>query len=107
MRLNKETAFETGTTGANFIGAIKAAFERRKFSKDQKKVGETLITAAFQVKLKTANKWDRWVVELKSNLKFFYMRKGYYTLISDSKRQHNRSHSLPTMEIHGNSCSTP
>ena len=63
----QETDFETGTTRDNFIEAIEAASERRKFRKDQKKVGESLITAAFQVKLEMANQWDRWVVELESN----------------------------------------
>ena len=66
-RLNEETYFETGYTGSNFIEAIKSASERRKFREDQKKVGETLSTAAFQVKLETANQWDCWVVELEKN----------------------------------------
>ena len=75
-RLNEETAFETGTTGANFVEAIKAASERMKFRKDHKKVEETLITAAFQGKLETGNKWDRWVVKLESNLKTIIGAKG-------------------------------
>ena len=57
-RLNEEAAFEIGTTGANFIKETEAASECRKFRKDQKKVVETLITAAFQVKLETENQWD-------------------------------------------------
>ena len=36
-RLNEETAFETGTTRANFIEAIKAASERRKFRRTRRK----------------------------------------------------------------------
>ena len=35
--------------------ATEAASELRKFRKDQKKVGESLTTAAFQIKLETAN----------------------------------------------------
>ena len=66
-RLNEETDFETGYTGDKFIEAINAASEGRKSRKDQKKVGETLITAAFQVKLETTNQWDCWVVELEKN----------------------------------------
>ena len=36
--VNEETAFETGSTGANFVEAIKAASERGKVRKDRKKV---------------------------------------------------------------------
>ena len=54
---------------ANFIKAIEAASERRKFRKDQKKVGEKPITAELQVKLEITNQWDFWVVKLKRNLK--------------------------------------
>ena len=75
-RLNKETAFKTGTTRKDFIDGIKEASERRKFRQEQKKVGESLITAALQVKLETANQWDRWVVELESNLKMIIRAKG-------------------------------
>ena len=75
-RLNKETAFESGTTREDFIDAIEEASERRKFRQEQKKVGESLITAALQVKLETANQWDRWVVELKSNLKMIIRAKS-------------------------------
>ena len=67
-RLDKETAFESETTKEDFIDAIKEASERRKFRQEQKKVGESLITAALQVKLETANQWDCWVVKLESNL---------------------------------------
>ena len=72
--------------GGNFLEAIEAASERRKFRKDQNKVVETLITAAFQVKLETENQWDRWLVELKSNFKNDYWSIGYCTLIRDLKR---------------------
>ena len=75
-RLNGETDFETGTLRDNFIKVIEAAPERRKFRKDQKKVGESLITAAFQVKQETANQRDCWVVELESNLKTIIGAKG-------------------------------
>ena len=62
--LNEETAFETGTTGGDFIEVIKEASEHRKFRKYQKKVEGTIIVSAFQVKLERANWWDRWLVEL-------------------------------------------
>ena len=39
-------------------------------------MGETLITAEFQVKLDTANQWYRWVVELKSKLKIIIGANG-------------------------------
>ena len=41
-RLNKETAFETGTTREDFIDAIKEASEHRKFRQNQKKEGVVL-----------------------------------------------------------------
>ena len=62
--------------GDNFIEANKASLERRKFRKDQKKVGETLITSVLQVKLETANQWYCWFFELKSNLKMIIGVKG-------------------------------
>ena len=43
---------------------------------NQKKVGETLISAAFLFKLETSNQWDCWVVELESNLKMIIGAKG-------------------------------
>ena len=69
IRLQEETEFETGTTKAEFIKPIEEASDRKECRINQKKTGESLITAAFQVQLETANKWDRWAIELESNLR--------------------------------------
>jgi hypothetical protein len=74
--LKEEIEFEIGTTKTEFIAAIEEATERKKHRANQKKVGESLITAAFQVQLETANQWDRWVIELESNLKMIIGAKG-------------------------------
>ena len=37
---------------------------------------ESLITTTFQVQLETASQWDRWYVELESNLKMIIGAKG-------------------------------
>ena len=62
----EETALKTETTWSNFIKAIKSALEWRKFRNDQNKMGETIITLAFQVKLEMAIQWDLWVVKIES-----------------------------------------
>ena len=74
--LKEDIEFENGTTRAEFIAEIEEATERKKQKSNQKKVGESLITAAFQVQLETASQWDRWVIELESNLKMIIGAKG-------------------------------
>lgn len=67
-RLEDDILFENGTTRADFITAIEEASERKEYRSNQKKVGEALITSTFQVQLETAHQWDRWFIELESNL---------------------------------------
>jgi hypothetical protein len=71
-----EVTFDNDTTRGEFIIAIEEASERKECQTNQKKTGDTLITATFQVQLETASQWDRWVVELKSNLKMIIGAKG-------------------------------
>ena len=61
--------FETETPQAEFIEAIEEASERKECRINQKKTVESLITTALQVQLETAAQWDRWAIELESNLK--------------------------------------
>jgi hypothetical protein len=58
VRLKEEAEFANGTEQAEFIAAINEASERKECQSNQKKVGESLITAAFQVQLESANQWD-------------------------------------------------
>ena len=68
-RLKENDEFEDRTDRATFITTIEEATERRKCRITQKKIGESLITATFQVQLETASQWDRWRIELESILK--------------------------------------
>ena len=51
VQLQEEFEFETGSTRAEFIKTIEEASERKECRINQKKNGELLITAAFQVQL--------------------------------------------------------
>ena len=64
VRLQEEAEFETGTNRAEFIKSIEEASERKECRINQKKTGESFITTAFQVQLKTATQWDRWGIGL-------------------------------------------
>ena len=44
VRLQEEAEFETGTTRAEFIKAIKEALERKECRINQKKIRESLLT---------------------------------------------------------------
>ena len=68
-RLKGEASFPDGTTRQEVIYKLEEATTRKKCRKEQKKVGESLITNSFQVNLEALGKWDRWVVDLESNLK--------------------------------------
>ena len=76
VQLQEEAKFETGTTRAEFIKAIAEASKRKECRINQKKTGESLITTAFQVQLETATQWDRWAIELESNLEMIIGAKG-------------------------------
>ena len=76
VRLDEPTEFEAGTDRAEFITQLKKASERKKCRTNQKKIGDSLITSSFQVQLETATQWDRWIVELESNLKMIIGSKG-------------------------------
>ena len=76
VRLQEEVEFETGTTRAEFIKAIEEASERKECRINQKKTGESLITTSLQVQLEPSNQWDRWAIELESNLKMIMVTKG-------------------------------
>ena len=68
-RLEEEALFPYGTTRHEFIHELEEATTRKKWRKEQNKVGESLITTSFQVQIEAAGKWDCWVVELEGNLK--------------------------------------
>ena len=84
--LQEEAEFETGSTRADFIKAIEEAWEHKECHINQKKMVYSLITTAFQVQLETATQWDRWEIELESNLKMIIEEKGIalsYVIIED------------------------
>ena len=68
-RLEEEVSFTDGRTKRELIKELEEATTRNKCRKDQNKFGDSLITTSFQVQLVAAGKWDRWLVELKINLK--------------------------------------
>ena len=68
-RLEEEASFSDVTTRQELICELEEAKTRNKRRKEHKKVGESLITARFQVQLEAAGKWDCCVVDLESNLK--------------------------------------
>ena len=68
-RLEEEVDFPDRTTRQELIHGLEEATTRKKCSKEQKKVGESLIITSFQVQLKAAGQWDSYVVDLESNLK--------------------------------------
>lgn len=51
-----------------FLYMISQAQERAKLRKEQKSAGDALITADFAVKLKDEKQWERWELELQTNL---------------------------------------
>ena len=70
--LEEEASFPDGTTRKEVIYELEEATTSKNCRKEQKKVGEYLITTSFQVQLK----WNRWVVELESNLKMIVGAQG-------------------------------
>ena len=86
VRLQEEAKFETGTTRSELIKAIEKASERKECRINQKKTGESLITTELKVQLETATQWDRWAIELESNLNMIIGEKGialYYVIRED------------------------
>ena len=75
-RLEEEESFPDETIRQELIYEIEGATTRKKCIKEQKKVGESLITTSFQVQLKASGQWDRWAVELESNLKMIVGAQG-------------------------------
>ena len=74
--LEEEASFPDGTTREEVIYKLEEATTRKNCRKEQKKVGESLITTFFQVQLEASRQWDHWVVELESNLKMIVGAQG-------------------------------
>ena len=68
-RIEEEESFLDGTTKLELIYELEESKTRNNCRKQQKEVGEYLITTSFQVHLGASGKKDNWVVELESNLK--------------------------------------
>ena len=75
-RLAESAKFTLGTTQIKFTEVIQGANERKQCRVYQKKKGESLLTNNFQVKLETADQWERWLIELQSTLKMIIGGKG-------------------------------
>ena len=75
-RLAEPAKFPLETTQIQFTEAIQAANERKQCQVDQEKKGESLLTNNFQVTLKAADQWERWLIELQSTLKMIIGTKG-------------------------------
>ena len=75
-RHEEEVSFTYGKTRQELIYEIEEATTRKKCRKEQKKVGESLITTSFQVLIEASGQLDRWVVELESNLKMIVGAQG-------------------------------
>ena len=93
-RLEEEASFIDGTTRQELIYELKEATTRKKCRKEQKKVGESLITTSFQVQIKAARQWDSWVVELESNLKIIVGAQGitFYYVTRDNDAPDQTEH---------------
>ena len=74
--LEEEASFPDVTTRHEVIYELEDATTRKKCRKEQKKVGGSLITTIFQVQIEATRQWDRWVVELESNLKMILGAQG-------------------------------
>ena len=74
--LEEETSFPNGTTRQELIYELEEATTRKKCKKEQKKVGESLITTSFQVHIESAGQLDSRVVYLKSDLKMIVGAQG-------------------------------
>ena len=72
----KEASFTDETTTQELVHELEEATSRKNCRKEKKKVGESFITTSFQVHLEAARQWDRWVVELESNLKIVVGSQG-------------------------------
>ena len=68
-RIEEEVLFTDGTKIQELIHELEEDTTMNKCKREQKKLGGSLITTSFQVHLQADGKWDRWVVELASNLK--------------------------------------
>ena len=75
-RLAEPAKFTLGTTQIQFTEAIQVANELKQCRVDHKKKGESLLTNNFQVKLESADQWERWLIELQSTLKMIIGTKG-------------------------------
>ena len=74
--LGEESPFTDGTTRLKLIYKLEEATTRKKCRKEQKKVGESLITTSFQIQLEASGQWDRWAMDLESNLKMIVGAQG-------------------------------
>ena len=67
--IEREVSFPDGMTKQELIEELEEGTTRNKCRKHQKKYGESLITASFQVQIYASGQWDLLAVELHSNLK--------------------------------------
>ena len=58
IRLEEEASFLDGTTRQEVIYELEETTTRKKCRKEQKKVGEYLITTSFQVQIEASGQWD-------------------------------------------------
>lgn len=67
-RLDFPVSFPNGTDQQELLEEIQEAAARDKIRTSQRKLGDSLITATFDTKLKNRVQWERWCVELQALL---------------------------------------
>ena len=75
-RLAEAIEFPATITREGFLQEIEDAAERDRCRKNQKKTGESLINNDFTVKLKNKTQWERWSMDLATNLRAIIGAKG-------------------------------
>ena len=87
-RLEEEASFPDGTTRQELIYELEESTTKKKCIKEQNKVEESLITTSFQVQLEAAGQWDRWMVDLESNLKNDCRSKRHSLVLRNQGERH-------------------
>ena len=95
--------FPDTTTEDQFLSALEEAHDREVRRVDQKKIGENLLSADFQIKLKGSTQWIRWRDELTSVLGSIIGATGVpltYVIRENGARQPNGHPDWETKVIH-------
>ena len=68
VRIDKKPIIDANLGQEEIHKMLQEAMERDRLRKNQKSIGEGLISQHFQVKLKSQGQWEKWMAELRSTL---------------------------------------